>query len=109
MATLSQVLVTSNSAIEHLGLGRIKRVHARYANGEVVQTARLEGKTGVVGLVAGKEIRRSTDFEKMLNVVHGALEGNEERERMQEEESDDESSENQSKYGDERARTSSGV
>lgn len=83
-------------------------MHARYANGEVIQTARLDGKTGTVSTVAGKEIRHSVEFERILNVVHGTLEGNEERERMQEER-DDESSENQSNYSSERARTSSEV
>jgi hypothetical protein len=83
LTSLSQALVTSNSAIEHLGLGRIKGVHAHYVNGEVVQTAKLEGKTGVVATVTGKSVRRSIEVLKIVNVVHGALEGNEEREQVQ--------------------------
>jgi hypothetical protein len=83
LTSLSQALVTSNSAIEHLGLGRIKGVHAHYGNGDVVQTAKLEGKTGVVATVTGKSVRRSTEVQKIVDVVHGALEGNEEREQGQ--------------------------
>ena len=42
--------------------------------------ARLEGKTGVAATIAGTEVRRSLEMEKILNIVHGALEGNEETE-----------------------------
>lgn len=87
LASLSQALVTSNSAVEHLGLGRIRRVHAQYVNGEVVQTTKLDGKTGVVATVAGKEVNRSLELDKILTVVHAALEGNEEREETQSESS----------------------
>ena len=78
LASLSQALVTSNSAVEHLGLGRIRSVHAQYVSGEVVQTAKLDGKTGVVATVAAKEVNPSLGVYKILNVVHAALEGNEE-------------------------------
>jgi hypothetical protein len=51
-------------------------VRAEYANGEVVQTAKLEGTTGVVATVVGKQVRRSGEVERIVGVVHGALEGN---------------------------------
>jgi hypothetical protein len=76
LAALSQALVTSNSAVAHLGLGKINGVHARYMNGEVLQTAKLEGKTGVIATVTGREVRRSIDVERLVDVIHGALEGN---------------------------------
>jgi hypothetical protein len=83
-AAVSQALVTSNSAVEHLGLGRIRGVHAHYMNGEVVQSAKLEGNTGVVATVAGKQVRKKMEVEKMLNVVHGALNEDAETEEIQE-------------------------
>jgi len=64
--------------VNHLGLGRIRHVHARYANGEVVQTALLNDNLGVTATVAGKEVRRSLEIEKILGVVHKALNGSEE-------------------------------
>jgi len=60
-------------------------VRAQYAHGEVVQTARLNGKTGVISMVAGKRVTRDLEIEKILDLVHGALEGNEEGEEAQEE------------------------
>ena len=36
---------------------------------------------------AGKEVNRSLEFDKMLNVVHAALDGNDEREETQSESS----------------------
>jgi hypothetical protein len=51
-------------------------VRAEYANGEVVQTANLDGTTGVVGTVVGRQVRRSREVERIVGVVHGALEGN---------------------------------
>lgn len=62
-------------------------MHAQYVNGEVVQTAKLDGKTGVVATVAGKKINRSLELDKILNVVHAALDGNEEREETHSESS----------------------
>ena len=56
-------------------------MHARYSNGEIIQTAKLDGKTGVVGTVVGKEVNRSLEVEKMINVVHAALNENEEAEQ----------------------------
>ena len=37
--------------------------------------------------VAGKQVNRSLELDKILNVVHAALEGNEEREETQSESS----------------------
>ena len=85
LSSLSQALVTSNSAIEHLGLGRIRSLHAHYANGEVLQTVKLEGKTGLMATVAGKEVRRSTEIQKIVGVLHGALQGAEMEEDSREE------------------------
>src|SRR5579859_6989328 len=99
LALLSQALVTSNSAIEHLGLGRIRRLHAHYVNGEVLQTVELEGKTGLVATVAGKEVRRSTEVQKILGVLHGALQGNNVEEESRE---DSEDSEEQNKSDERR-------
>lgn len=48
-----------------------------------MQTANLDGKTGVVATVAGKEVNRSMELGKIINVVHAALEGNEERDETQ--------------------------
>ena len=62
-------------------------MHAQYVNGEVIQTAKLDGKTGVVATVAGKKINRSLELDKILNVVHATLDGNEEREEIQSESS----------------------
>jgi hypothetical protein len=56
-----------------LGLGRIKSLHAHYVNGEVLQTVKLQGSTGVVATVAGKEVQRSTEVQKIVGVLHGAL------------------------------------
>ena len=78
MTSLSQAIVSSNAAVDHLGLGRIRNVHARYANGEVVQTALFHDKTGVTATVAGKEVRRSLEIEKILGVIHKVLNGSEE-------------------------------
>lgn len=47
-----------------------------------MQTAKLEGKTGVIATVSGKTVRRSIEVDKIVGVVHGALEGNEEREEQ---------------------------
>jgi len=76
LAALSQALVASNSAIDHLGLGRVIGVHAQYTNGEVVQTAKLEGETGVVATVAGKQVDRSLEVKKIVNVVHTGFQAN---------------------------------
>lgn len=38
---------------------------------------KLEGKTGLVATVAAKEVRRSTEVQKIMGVLHGALQGNE--------------------------------
>jgi len=73
LTSLSQAIVTSNAAVDHLGLGRIRNVHARYANGEVIQSALLDEKTGVSTTIAGKEVRRSLEVEKVLGVIHKAL------------------------------------
>ena len=78
LTSLSQAIVSSNATIDHLGLGRIRNVHARYANGEVVQTALFHDKTGVTATVAGKEVRRSLEIEKILGVIHKVLNGSEE-------------------------------
>lgn len=78
MTSLSQAIGSSNAAVDHLGLGRIRNVHARYANGEVIQTALFNDKTGVTATVAGKEVRRSLEIEKILGVIHKALNGSEE-------------------------------
>jgi hypothetical protein len=51
-------------------------LHAHYVNGEVLQTVKLEGKTGLVATVAGKEVRRSIEVQKIMGVLHGALQGN---------------------------------
>jgi hypothetical protein len=75
LTSLSQTLVTSNSALDHLGLGRVVGVHAQYTSCEVIQTAKLEGKTGVVATVVGKQANRSVEVKKIVNVVHGALNG----------------------------------
>ena len=77
LTALLQAIVTSNAAVDHLGLGRIRNVHARYANGEVLQTALFNEKTGVSVTVAGKEVRRSLEVEKILAVVHKALNASE--------------------------------
>jgi len=53
-------------------------VHARYVNGEVVQTALFNDKVGVTATVAGKEVRRSLEIEKIMGVIHKALNGSEE-------------------------------
>jgi len=60
-----------------LGLGKIKGVHAHYDDGDILQTANLTGKTGVIATVTGKEVRRSLEVERIVDVIHGALEGNE--------------------------------
>lgn len=80
MTALSQALVTSNSALDHLGLGRVVGVHAQYTKCEVVQTAKLEGKTGVVATVVGKQVNRSVEVKKIVNVVHAGLQGDAEGE-----------------------------
>ena len=77
MTSLSQAIVTSNAAVDHLGLGRIRNVHARYADGEVIQTALFDEKTGVSATVTGKEVRRSLEVEKILGVIHKALNASE--------------------------------
>lgn len=51
-------------------------MRAEYTNGEVVQTANLDGTTGVVGTVVGRQVRRSREVERIVGVVHGALGGN---------------------------------
>ena len=84
LASLTQAFLTSNSAVEHLALGRIRRVHAKYVNGGVVQTAKLGAENGVIATVSGKEVRRSLEIDKILNVVHGALEGKKENEQIEE-------------------------
>jgi hypothetical protein len=81
LTALSHALISSNAAIQHLSLGRIKNVRAEYANGEVVQTAKLNGTTGVVATVVGKQVRRSVEVERIVGAVHGALEGNGEQEQ----------------------------
>jgi hypothetical protein len=50
-----------------------------------VQTAKLDGETGVMATVAGKDVRRSMEIETILNAVHEALEGNGEGEGVQQE------------------------
>jgi hypothetical protein len=76
--------------VEHLAaLGRIRSVHSKYTNGEVVQTAKLGNETGIVATVAGKEVRRSLEIDKILNVVYNALQGNEGNEEAQEPDEDD--------------------
>jgi hypothetical protein len=40
-----------------------------------------------VATVAGKEVNRSLELDKIMNVVHAALDGNEEREGTQSESS----------------------
>jgi hypothetical protein len=74
-------------------------VHTQYVNGEVLQTAKLDGKSGVVATVAGKEVNRSIELERIINVVHKALEGNGEGEDTRRE-SDARSPEEQNKSDD---------
>lgn len=50
-----------------------------------MQTAKLDGNTGVVATVAGKEVNWSLELGKIINVVHVALEGNGEGEETQSE------------------------
>ena len=76
VAALTHAVVASNSAADHLGLGRVVGVHAQYSNGEVVQTAKLEGKIGVVATVAGKQVNRSLEIKKIVNVVHAGFQAN---------------------------------
>lgn len=52
-------------------------MHAEYTNGQVVQSARLDGKTGVVATIAGKEATRNPEVEKVLGVLYKALQGEE--------------------------------
>ena len=85
LSALSRALITSNSAIEHLGLGRIKSLHAQYTNGEVLQTLKGEGSSGVLATVAGKEVRRSIEVQKILSVLEGALQANEVEDTSREE------------------------
>ena len=70
----------SNATVEHLGLGRIQSVHAHYVNGEVVQVAKLDGQSGVVATITGKEARKRFDVDRVVDIVHGALNGGEIRE-----------------------------
>jgi len=74
--------VASNSAADHLGLGRVVGVHAQYSNGDVVQTAKLEGKIGVVATVAGKQVNRSLDVKKIVNIVHAGVQANADGDEM---------------------------
>jgi hypothetical protein len=77
LSSLSQAILASNAAVDHLGLGRIRNIHARYANGEVIQTGLFDEKMGVSATVAGKEVRRSLEVEKILGVIHKAVNASE--------------------------------
>ena len=60
----------------HLGLGRIRSVHAKYVDGEVIQ--KVEGVTGIVTTVAGRQARRNVEIEKIVEAIQGALQASEE-------------------------------
>lgn len=62
-----------------------------------MQTAKLDGKTGVVATVTGKTVRRSIEVEKIVGVVHGALEGNQGRQEHVQPDGVEENNEERSK------------
>jgi spore cortex formation protein SpoVR/YcgB (stage V sporulation) len=68
-------------------------------NGEVLQTVKLEGNPGLVATMAGKEVRRSTEVEKIVDTLHGALQESEVENDSREE---NESSEEPNNKSDER-------